>query len=290
VTETSGGRQQRRRLGTAVLVLRGYIIAVANGRVCVIEKWRGRERMAGPSDRSAESRMRKDHAFGCDLAFGEPVNAVVGLAIAGQAAASFPIVPGGADRIDASRGSVEGVALLNAPCAQRMNDLPGHNRDCSQTADILTIAVRSSRTIFVSAQIIRFRPMAELPTEFANCGSRATGRRTGSPTEANCSKAQISDLERGNRGLDIDWMRRIAKGARRHAWRIAQPGRQSPAAGRRGARDRRALPPRLGRAARQPRARGRGADPRRREKAQVEGRVSQQNASVTKSAYCEQAT
>jgi len=25
-----------------------------------------------------------------------------------------------------------------------------------------------------------------------------------------CSKPQISDLERGNRGLDVDWMRRVA--------------------------------------------------------------------------------
>lgn len=26
-----------------------------------------------------------------------------------------------------------------------------------------------------------------------------------------CSKVQISDLERGNRGLDLEWMRRIAE-------------------------------------------------------------------------------
>lgn len=137
---SSGSRLQlRRRIGPAVLRSRGYIIAVANGRVCVIQKW-GRasaERQGHLPDRRVAG--WKDHLVGCDLALGEPVKAVVGLAIAGQAAPSFPIVPGAPNRIDAGRGSIEGQTLAKPPHTQRMNFLPRHGDHCSQTADILTI-------------------------------------------------------------------------------------------------------------------------------------------------------
>jgi transcriptional regulator with XRE-family HTH domain len=63
----------------------------------------------------------------------------------------------------------------------------------------------------VSAQIIRFRPMAELPNRIRELRIARNWSQDQLAAAANCSKAQISDLERGNRGLDIDWMRRLAR-------------------------------------------------------------------------------
>lgn len=62
----------------------------------------------------------------------------------------------------------------------------------------------------MSAQIIRFRPMAEMPNRIRELRIERDWSQDRLAAEARCSKAQISDLERGNRGLDIDWMRRIA--------------------------------------------------------------------------------
>jgi transcriptional regulator with XRE-family HTH domain len=63
----------------------------------------------------------------------------------------------------------------------------------------------------VSAQIIRFRPMSDLPNRIRELRIALDWSQDRLAEACGCSKAQISDLERGNRGLDIDWMRRIAK-------------------------------------------------------------------------------
>jgi transcriptional regulator with XRE-family HTH domain len=63
----------------------------------------------------------------------------------------------------------------------------------------------------VSAQIIRFRPMAEMPNRIRELRISLNWSQDQLADAAHCSKAQISDLERGNRGLDVDWMRRIAR-------------------------------------------------------------------------------
>jgi transcriptional regulator with XRE-family HTH domain len=125
-------------------------------------------------------------------------------------------------------------------------------------------------------------------TEFANCGLRATGRRTGSPRRRNCSKAQISDLERGNRGLDIDWMRRIAKALGVTPGELLSQDdnpllpvgeeREIVERYRHGSAEQRGNLARVVEA----------LIPVDERKRKIEGRVSQQNASETKSAYCEQ--
>jgi transcriptional regulator with XRE-family HTH domain len=53
--------------------------------------------------------------------------------------------------------------------------------------------------------------MAELPNRIREFRIARDWSQDQLAEACNCSKAQISDLERGNRGLDIDWMRRIAK-------------------------------------------------------------------------------
>jgi transcriptional regulator with XRE-family HTH domain len=63
----------------------------------------------------------------------------------------------------------------------------------------------------VSAQIIRFQPMAELPNRIRELRIARDWSQDQLAAACNCSKAQISDLERGNRGLDLHWMRRLAK-------------------------------------------------------------------------------
>lgn len=63
----------------------------------------------------------------------------------------------------------------------------------------------------MSAQIIRFRSMAELPNRIRELRIARNWSQDQLAAAANCSKAQISDLERGNRGLDIEWMRRLAR-------------------------------------------------------------------------------
>lgn len=53
--------------------------------------------------------------------------------------------------------------------------------------------------------------MAELPNRIRELRIARDWSQDQLADIAHCSKAQISDLERGNRGLDIDWMRRLAK-------------------------------------------------------------------------------
>lgn len=53
--------------------------------------------------------------------------------------------------------------------------------------------------------------MAELPNRIRELRIARDWSQDQLADAAHCSKAQISDLERGNRGLDIEWMRRLAK-------------------------------------------------------------------------------
>lgn len=53
--------------------------------------------------------------------------------------------------------------------------------------------------------------MAELPNRIRELRIARDWSQDQLAAACGCSKAQISDLERGNRGLDIDWMRRIAR-------------------------------------------------------------------------------
>jgi transcriptional regulator with XRE-family HTH domain len=52
--------------------------------------------------------------------------------------------------------------------------------------------------------------MAEMPNKIREMRIARDWSQDQLAAAAHCSKAQISDLERGNRSLDIDWMRRIA--------------------------------------------------------------------------------
>lgn len=52
--------------------------------------------------------------------------------------------------------------------------------------------------------------MAEMPNRIRELRIARDWSQDALAEAARCSKAQISDLERGNRGLDLDWMRRIA--------------------------------------------------------------------------------
>jgi transcriptional regulator with XRE-family HTH domain len=52
--------------------------------------------------------------------------------------------------------------------------------------------------------------MAEMPNRIRELRIARNWSQDQLAEAAHCSKAQISDLERGNRGLDLDWMRRLA--------------------------------------------------------------------------------
>lgn len=52
--------------------------------------------------------------------------------------------------------------------------------------------------------------MSELPNRIRELRSDRQWSQSALAERVGCSKVQISDLERGNRGLDLDWMRRIA--------------------------------------------------------------------------------
>jgi transcriptional regulator with XRE-family HTH domain len=154
--------------------------------------------------------LRPVEMVGADAPSGEAIYPRHELSI-GDAPARLPVVPGAPHRADAGGGRVERVGLLEAPFAQWVKErLVNHRRLCSQIADLLTIGVRSSRTIFVSAQIIRFRAMADFPNRIRELRVGRNWSQDQLADEVGCAKAQISDLERGNRGLTVDWMRRLA--------------------------------------------------------------------------------
>lgn len=53
--------------------------------------------------------------------------------------------------------------------------------------------------------------MAEMPNRIRELRIARNWSQDHLADLCHCSKAQISDLERGNRGLDLHWMRRLAK-------------------------------------------------------------------------------
>lgn len=65
--------------------------------------------------------------------------------------------------------------------------------------------------IFVSAQVIQFVPMAQFPNRIRELRMQVGWSQDLLADVVGCSKPQISDLERGNRRLDVEWMRRISK-------------------------------------------------------------------------------
>lgn len=52
--------------------------------------------------------------------------------------------------------------------------------------------------------------MTEMPNRIRELRMQRGWSQDQLAARVGCSKPQISDLERGNRGLDLDWMRRIA--------------------------------------------------------------------------------
>lgn len=130
---------RRRPPSLAVLASSRFMIAVANGRVCVIEKRGGTssEWQGHLSDRRIAE--RKDHGVCANLALGEPVEPLISVAVARQSSTGLPIMPGAPNRVDAGGGCVERIALAKSPHTQRMNGPLRHGCSCSQTADILTI-------------------------------------------------------------------------------------------------------------------------------------------------------
>lgn len=70
--------------------------------------------------------------------------------------------------------------------------------------------VRSCRPVFVSAQILRFAAMADFPNRIRELRLAKGWSQDTLAAAVGCVKNQISDLERGNRGLTLDWMRKVA--------------------------------------------------------------------------------
>jgi len=62
----------------------------------------------------------------------------------------------------------------------------------------------------MSAEVLHFRPMTEMPNRIRELRMARGWSQDQLAARVGCSKPQISDLERGNRGLDLDWMRRLA--------------------------------------------------------------------------------
>ncbi|MDP9412681.1 MAG: helix-turn-helix domain-containing protein [Pseudomonadota bacterium] len=62
----------------------------------------------------------------------------------------------------------------------------------------------------MSAQIIPFQAMADLPNRIRELRSARRWSQDILALAVGCSKPQISDLERGKKPLTVEWMRRIA--------------------------------------------------------------------------------
>lgn len=63
----------------------------------------------------------------------------------------------------------------------------------------------------MSAQILHFLPMAELPNRIRELRVRRDWSQDHLATIVGCSKIQVSELERGLKPLTVQWMRKIGE-------------------------------------------------------------------------------
>lgn len=145
-----------------------------------------------------------------DRAAGEQEN-LRHVAAIGDAPAYFPIVPGASKCADAGASSVQRQALLEAPFPQRVERFVGHADRVSDFRTTLQSHVSGLAPVFVSAQIIPIRAMVDCPNRIRHFRTGRNWSQDALAAIVGCSKPQISDLERGNIQLTVDWMRRLAR-------------------------------------------------------------------------------
>lgn len=125
------------------------------------------------------------------------------------AATPLPIRPHLTNCPDGGCAGLKGQPILDAPFAKRM-DRSIHKAACKPLPYSLTSESKDFTGSTVSADILHFRPMQatnrirELRTA-RDMSQQALGDAIG------CSKMTISDLERGNQELTLEYMRRIAR-------------------------------------------------------------------------------